>query len=40
LLTSSAILASAASVNSVSAKEVGHIEPSSRFALSLNPSVA
>src|SRR5215212_1666417 len=39
-LTSAAILASSAAVNSFSAKEVGHMAPSSRFALSLKPNVA
>src|SRR5687768_10653209 len=38
--TSAAILASSAAVNSFSAKEVGHMAPSSRFASSLKPSVA
>src|SRR5229473_1319630 len=38
--TSAPILASSAAVNSVSAKAVGHMAPSSRFALSLKPSVA
>ena len=38
--TSAAILASSAAVSSVSAKAVGHMAPSSRFALSLKPSVA
>src|SRR6266511_1729857 len=38
--TSAAILSSSAAVNSVSAKAVGHMAPSSRFALSLKPSVA
>jgi hypothetical protein len=38
--TSAPILASAAAVNSVRAKAVGHMAPSSRFALSLKPSVA
>src|SRR6266851_5168495 len=38
--TSAPILASAAAVNSVRAKVVGHIAPSSSFALSLKPSVA
>ena len=37
---SAAILFSLVAVNSVSAKEVGHIAPSSRFAMSLNPNVA
>src|SRR3989304_593454 len=39
LFTSAPILASAAAVNSVSAKEVGHMAPSSRFASSLKPNV-
>src|SRR5213596_2821527 len=38
--TSAAILASSAAVNPFSAKAVGHMAPSSRFALSLKPSVA
>jgi hypothetical protein len=38
--TSAPILASSAAVNSVSAKEVGHMAPSSRFASSLKPNVA
>jgi hypothetical protein len=38
--TSALILASSAAVNSVSAKEVGHMAPSSRFAASLKPNVA
>ena len=38
--TSAPILASSAEVNSVKAKAVGHMESSSRFAESLNPSVA
>ena len=38
--TSAAIRASSAAVNSFSAKEVGHIVPSSRFAASLKPNVA
>src|SRR5207248_4879446 len=38
--TSAPILASASAVNSVRAKAVGHIAPSSRFALSLKPNVA
>src|ERR1700722_13829779 len=38
--TNSAIRASSVAVSSVSAKEVGHMAPSSRFALSLKPSVA
>src|SRR5262249_17350673 len=37
--TSAPILASSAAVNSVSAKAIGHRAPSSRFALSLKPSV-
>src|SRR5271157_2531344 len=37
--TSAPILASSAAVNSFSAKAVGHMAPSSRFALSLKPSV-
>src|SRR5262249_4143187 len=39
-LTSLAILASSALVSSVSAKATGHMEPSSRFALSLKPNMA
>jgi hypothetical protein len=39
-LTSAPILASSAAVNSVSAKEVGHMAPSSRFAVALKPNVA
>src|SRR4029077_21251688 len=39
-LTSFAILASSAGVSSVSAYATGHIEPSSRFALSLKPMIA
>src|SRR5919109_2968561 len=39
-LRSFAILASSALVSFVKAKATGHIEPSSRFALSLNPSIA
>ncbi len=39
-LTSAAIFASSVAVSSFSANAVGHIEPSSRFALSLKPSVA
>src|SRR3989344_1914406 len=35
-----AIFASSAAVNSLSAKEVGHMAPSSRFAVSLKPNVA
>src|SRR5437016_5245407 len=38
--TSAPILASSAEVNSFSAKVVGHMAPSSRFALSLKPNVA
>jgi hypothetical protein len=38
--TSAPILASSAAVSSVSAKEVGHMVPSSRFAVSLKPNVA
>src|SRR2546421_11527432 len=38
--TSAPILASSAVVNSFSAKAVGHMAPSSRFALSLKPNVA
>src|SRR5436309_9633697 len=38
--TSAPMLASAAAVNSFSAKAVGHRAPSSRFALSLKPNVA
>src|SRR6202047_4258305 len=38
--TSAPILASSAEVNSFSAKAVGHMAPSSRFALSLKPNVA
>src|ERR687897_1704462 len=38
--TSALILASSAAVNSFSAKEVGHMAPASRFALSLKPNVA
>ena len=38
--TSAAIFFSSAAVSSFSAKEVGHMAPSSRFALSLKPSVA
>jgi hypothetical protein len=40
LFTSAAIRASSAAVNSFSANEVGHMAPSSRFALSLKPIVA
>ncbi len=38
--TSAAIFFSSAAVSSVSAKEVGHIAPSSRFADSSKPNVA
>src|SRR5574341_230369 len=38
--TSTPILASSAAVNSFSAKAVGHMAPSSRFATSLKPNVA
>ena len=38
--TSALILASSAAVSSFSAKAVGHMWPSSRFALSLKPIVA
>src|SRR2546425_384226 len=38
--TSVTILASSAAVNAFSAKAVGHMAPSSRFALSLKPNVA
>src|ERR1700730_13462179 len=38
--TSAPILTSLAAVNSVRANEVGHMAPSSRFALSLKPNVA
>src|SRR6266540_657402 len=38
--TSALILASSAAVNSFSAKEVGHMAPSSRFASSSKPNVA
>src|SRR5690349_20840647 len=38
--SSAPILASSAAVSSFSAKEVGHMADSSRFALSLKPSVA
>src|SRR3990170_887923 len=38
--TSAPIFASSAAVNSFSAKEVGHMAPSSRFASSLKPNVA
>src|SRR5215213_6994219 len=40
LFTSAPILASSAALNSLSAKEVGHMAPSSRFTSSLKPSVA
>src|SRR6266436_8843457 len=40
LFTSAQISPSSAAVNSCSAKAVGHMWPSSRFALSLKPSVA
>jgi hypothetical protein len=40
LFTSAPILASSAALNSVSAKAVGHMAPSSRCAASLKPSVA
>src|ERR687889_215373 len=40
LLTSSPIFASSAALSSLSAKEVGHMAPSSRFALSLKLNVA
>src|SRR5215218_4692830 len=40
LFTSAPILASSVAVNSFSAKEVGHMAPSPRFASSLKPSVA
>lgn len=40
LFTSALIFASSIAVNSFSAKEVGHMAPSSRFAMSLKPSVA
>src|SRR4051812_16638068 len=39
-LTSFVILASSAFVNSLSAKATGHMEPSSRLALSLKPNIA
>src|SRR5205814_4639489 len=39
-LTSFAILASSALVSFFSAKAIGHMEPSSSFALSLNPNIA
>src|SRR5207244_4939247 len=38
--TSAPILASSAAVSSVSAKAVGHMAPSSRFASCMKPSVA
>ena len=38
--TSALILASSVAVNSFSAKAVGHMAPSSRFAVSLKPNVA
>ena len=38
--TSAPILASSAAVNSIRAKEVGHMAPSSRCASSLKPNVA
>jgi hypothetical protein len=40
LFTSAAILFSSAAVSSISAKDVGHMPPSSRFAWSLKPNVA
>lgn len=40
LFTSAPILASSTSVNSVSAKAVDHMSPSSRLAVSLKPNVA
>jgi hypothetical protein len=40
LFTSALIRASSSAVNSFRAKSVGHMVPSSRFALSLKPSVA
>ncbi len=40
LFTSAAIVASTSAVSSLSANAVGHMEPWSRFALSLKPSVA
>src|SRR5215218_6910280 len=40
LFTSAPILASSVAVNSFSAKEVGHMAPSPRFASSLKPNVA
>jgi hypothetical protein len=39
VFTSASILASSAEVNSFSAKVVGHMAASSRFALSLKPNV-
>ena len=39
-LDEAAIFFSSAGVSSLSANEVGHMTPLSRFALSLNPSVA
>ena len=39
-LTSALIVFSSAAVSFVSAKEVGHMLPSSRFAVSLKPNVA
>src|SRR5437870_13334699 len=38
--TSAPILASSVAVNSFSAKAVGHMAPSSRYAVSLKPNVA
>jgi hypothetical protein len=38
--TSAPILSSSAAVSSVSAQEVGHMLPSSRFAVALKPNVA
>jgi hypothetical protein len=38
--TSGPVLASLSAVSSVSAKEVGHMVPSSSFASSLKPNVA
>jgi hypothetical protein len=38
--TSALILASSVAVNCLSAKDVGHMAPSSSFAVSLKPSVA
>ncbi len=40
LLMSAPIFASSAAPSSLSANEVGHMAPSSRFASSLKPSVA